>query len=1008
MRIPAVCMLLALLLGMTASGLFPQQRAHAQLESRTAAPEFADAYRLFANQLYRESIHAFAAFRQNHPDDLNAADALYYQAEASLAVGLEEEAVALFRRLEQDYPFHPLAAQSRLALGKFFFTSEQYDRAIEVLEQVVEDRPPPEAAARALYWMGESALNRNDPEQAILYFRRAADEYRQTETAPVALYTIGYTHVIQNEYDAAAEAFELLAARYPESSYARNIGLALAEIYYEMDDFQRTISEIDRRTPGLGPEARERATFLKAESYNQLRDSENAIVHYRRFTESSPESPYFRRALYGLAWNYYFEGVHEWAADHFARAREGHGDDLAARSTYYEAVNQRLNNNPEEAISLLELFVDRWPNHEIAPEAHFELAVGYYDRRRYREAGDVFTRLVERFPDHELAGEALYLRGNTSVAGGDFDDALVDFERAIEMDAAPAELRDEVRFQRAWLQYRNEHYEEAVRSFAELLEEAGRSERAGEALFWSAESHYQLEHFDEATRLFTRYLRTYPGGRHVDGAHYALGWTHFKQGQYSQAATEFNAFLESYRSSGGTEFVPYRTDALLRLADSYYALKRYPEAIRTYRQVTEQAGDYALYQIAQAFYNSGEAFDAISAFRNLIQQHPESEWIEEAHYSLGYIFFQNQDYDQAIAEYRQLIESFPRDPLAARAQYGIGDALFNAGQADEAIQAYRVVLERYPNSPLVADAAAGMQYALLSAGDQSAASRAIDEFITANPNSPVVDELRFRQAEVNYQSGRTEEAIRQLQRFIDTSQNDQLLGQAYYYMGSIYAERGNSDQAISYLSTIADRYSSSDRFPDAALRLGQVYLDEDRPRDALALYRRLESAIGNNDRLVAQARYGQAVALIELSRNEEAESLLESAVRVAPDAPETLPIFLGLARVYANSGRYDEADRLYRQVADRSRDEVGAEALYRLGTLLVERGNARRAIEEFGRIPVLYTGFSDWVARGYLGQARAFAALGQNGDAVRTYDRVIEEFRGTPYARTAEQEKAAL
>lgn len=1008
MRIFLTCTLLAFLVGALAPTLLPRQHAHAQLESDSGPAEFADAYGLFANQLYREAIHGFASFRKRNPDDVNAADALYYQAEASLALGLEDEAVSLFRRLERDYPFHPLAAKSRLALGMYFYSSEQYDRAVEVLGQVVEDRPAPDVAAKALYWMGESALNRDQYEEAIRFFRRAADEYRDTETAPIALYAIGFTQVEQEQYDAAAEAFELLAARYPESSYSRNIGLALAESYYELNDFERTIAEIDRRLPNLEDEARERATFLLAESYNQLRDSENAIIYYRRFTESNPNSPYYRQALYGLGWNYYFQDVHQWAAEHFARAREGHGDDLAARSTYYEAVNERLAHNPEDAIGLLELFVDRWPDHELAPEATFELAVGYYEQRRYSDAGDAFSDVVDRYPESDLVGDALYYRGNAAIAGGEFEQALADFERASEMDAAPATLKDEVRFQRAWLQYRNDEFAEAAQSFAALHEEAGRSDEGAEALFWAAESNYQLGELDRAKQLFTQYVRTHAGGEHVDAAHYALGWTNFKQGNYTQAVAEFNQFLEVYRASETDEFVPYRTDALLRLADSYYALKRYSEAIRTYRQVAEQAGDYALYQVAQAFYNSGEAFDAISAFRDLLEEYPDSEWAEEARYSLGNIFFQNQDYDQAIEEYQRLIESYPQDPLAAKAQYGIGDALFNAGRSAEAIAAYRVVLERYPNSAYISDAAAGIQYALLSTGDEAGAAEAIEEYIAANPNSPVADELRFRQAEVNYQSGRTDMALTELQEFVQSSQNQSLLPSAYYYLGTIYANRGQNQEAISYLEPIADRFTSSDRFPDAALRLGAIYLEEERPQDALSLYRSLASARRDDSRIVAEALYGQSMAMLQLGRRDEAQQLLEGAVNAAPDAPETLPASLGLARVYGESGRSEDAVRLYRQVVDRSRDEIGAEALYRLGELLLEEGNAEQAVEELGRMPVLFTGYDEWVAQGYLVQARALQVLGRTGEATRVYDRIIEDFGGTAHARTAAVEKEAL
>ena len=1002
MRILLTCLFLSagLLLG-----VLPIREARAQLEAPTPERRFAETYELFANRLYREAIHGFSEFRHDFPNHVNAADALYYQAEASLAVGLEDEAVALFRKLEQLYPVHPLSAKSRLALGKHFYSTGEYGRAIQVFEEVLEDEPSPDVAARALYWMGESALNRGRVDEALRYFRRAADDYRETDTAPVALYTIGYTQVKEQNYDAAAEAFELLGARYPESSYSQNVGLALAEVYYELDDYQRAVDEIRRRLPNLDPAARERATFLLAESYNQLRDHENAIVEYRKFTQSSP---YYRRAVYGLAWNYYFQGSYQWAVEQFHIARDGHDDNLAARATYYEAVNQKLAKEPEAAIGLLEEFLDEWPRHDLAPAAQFELALGYYEQRRWDDAHEAFSDLVERYEDSQFVGQALYYRGNAAVAKGNFEDALRNFEQAIDLEAAPASLKDEVRFQRAWLQYRSGKYREAVQSFAELHREAPRSDQGSESLFWSAESYYQLGELGRAAELFTKYLRDYPGGKHVDAAHYALGWTNFRQGNYGRAAEEFRRFLDEFRVSGESEFVGYRTDATLRLGDSYFALKRYSDAIRTYRQVVEEAGDYALYQIAQAHYNAGNVDQAIATLRELLTQYGDGTWVEEARYNLGYMHFSRENYDEAIAEYRRLIETHPRDPLAARAQYGIGDALFNAGRSEEAIEAYTVVLERYADSPYVSDAAAGIQYALAAVGDDARADAIIEEFAREHPNSPIIDELRFRQAEVKYQSGQTDRALADLQQFVRSSRNEKLLPEAYYYLGSIFSDRGRYEEAIGYLRQVVERYPSSARYPDAARRLGTIYLDEERPQDALSVYRRLESAAGGDNRLIAEARYGQGMALLQTGRTEEAERLLRNAVEAAPDAPETLPASLGLARVYEGSGRTSEAIPMYSRVVENSRDEIGAEALYRLGSLLLEMGDARRAIEELSRMPVLFTGYTDWVARGYLAQAQAFRALGQNGDAVRIYDRVISEFGGTPYAATAEQEKEAL
>src|SRR5690606_9724198 len=244
--------------------------------------------------------------------------------------------------------------------------------------------------------------------------------------------------------------------------------------------------------------------------------------------------------------------------------------------------------------------------------------------------------------------------------------------------------------------------------------------------------------------------------RHAEAAHYALGWGFFRQGRYREAAPEVNEFRQAYRATG--EGVPYRTDALLRLADSFYALKRYPEAIAAYSRVADEGESYAVYQMGQAYTNMGDAFQAITTFGNLVSEYPESEWRDEAEYQLAYLYFLNQDYDQAVTRYRSLISSVPGSPLAAKAQYAIGDALYNAGRLEEAVQAYRVVLENYPQSPFAPDAASSVYFALMNMNDEARADRIIEEFAAEHPGSPVVDQLRFRRAEVKYQSGRRDEA----------------------------------------------------------------------------------------------------------------------------------------------------------------------------------------------------------------------------------------------------------
>ncbi len=454
--------------------------------------------------------------------------------------------------------------------------------------------------------------------------------------------------------------------------------------------------------------------------------------------------------------------------------------------------------------------------------------------------------------------------------------------------------------------------------------------------------------------------------------------------------------------------MPYRADARLRLADSYYAMKRYNDAIAAYTDAAEDGLEYALYQIGQAHYNSGNPGRALASFRRLLADYPNGEWVEEATYSIGYMQFQNEQYAEAIETYQTLIQTYPRDPLAARAQYGIGDAHFNAGRQNQAVRAYQTVLERYPESPYVADAASGMQYALVAQGDERRMQAVIDSFATRNPNSPVLAQLRYRQAEVRYQSGDRTGALSDFQVFIEQHRDSPQAADAYYYIGSIYEERDERGRAREAFSRVVNNYASSPRAPEAAWKLGQIHLEEGRNEEALAVFRRMAAMSGADGRTAARARFGEGVALINLGRTAEAERLLRAAIEAADGSDDALPAMLGLARVYEQSGRSSDAAQLYRQVGDRSRDEIGAEALYRLGMMQIQANNVQAGVETLSRIPTLFPGFEDWVARSYLAQARAFGRSGQTGEAVRLYNRVIAEFGGTPFAQTASREKAAL
>lgn len=1008
MPLDVLCRMLGVLL--LAVALSSSAPTFAQPVETGPEAAFADAVKLYEQRLFRQSSAAFEAFRAAHPEHPSVPQSLYLEARSALALNLEAEAVRLFERLESLYPAHPKAAEAQISLGQYFISEEDPQRGKALLERIARENPDSPNAARATYALGVAERESGNLDAAARYFSRVIEDFPNADVAPAAAYDLAATNVRREDFEAAARSFEQLSRRYPSSPYSENLGTAVAEVYYELGQYDRVVQDLRPRLSSLPVGERARGTFFLAESYNQLGDTENAIVYYRQLIDSERPSPYVRPAHYGLGWNYLRSGEPQEAARSFSQVRavatgNESRDDLSMRATYYEAVALTQASRSDRAQQLFRSVTETWPNGDLAAAARHELGILQYRTQDYGGAAASFRDVIRRSPGDALLGDAYYMLGNAYTALNDLDPALDAYTQAVRRDAAPDSLRREVQFQKAWTLYENERFDDAGRAFQALARD-GSGQRARDALFWGADCNYQTGDYSGARAQLLRYLEQYPNGRHAAAAQYALGWTYFRQRQYEPAARSFRSFLDAYREPDGD--IPYRQDARLRLADSYYALKRYDDAVTEYRRVEGQGVDYALYQTGEALSRADRFDEAIRSLRRLVSEYPDSPWRQNAQFRIGFIQFQNQQYAEARASYERLIAQSPGEQLAARAQYGIGDTYYNAGEMEQAVEAYRTVLERYPQSPYASDAASSLQFALLATGDASRADAIIEEFAQENPGSPMVDELRFRQAEATYQSGNVDRALQLFRRFVRTSNNEALLPEAYYYLGEIYVDREQAAEAQTYLRQLVDRYPNSSRRPEAALRLGDLALQEENASEALEAYRVVSGDDQANPELRAQALYGESLALRDLGRRDDAEALLRRLIDSNRGGPLLASARLGLARLYADDGQAAQAEELFRQVATSSDTEVGAEALVRLGQSLRANSQERQAILELDRVSALFPGYPEWVARALLEQARAYRQLGQTGEASKLYDQVIDEHGGTRFAERARSEQQQL
>ena len=96
---------------------------------------------------------------------------------------------------------------------------------------------------------------------------------------------------------------------------------------------------------------------------------------------------------------------------------------------------------------------------------------------------------------------------------------------------------------------------------------------------------------------------------------------------------------------------------------------------------------------------------AIAEFRKFIDEHPQSELVDEAQFKIGQIEEKRSQHKEAIAEYRKVPALYPESNTAADAQFKIGIIYEECiGDEDRAVDAFKQLYETYPANPLAAKA----------------------------------------------------------------------------------------------------------------------------------------------------------------------------------------------------------------------------------------------------------------------------------------------------------------
>lgn len=298
-----------------------------------------------------------------------------------------------------------------------------------------------------------------------------------------------------------------------------------------------------------------------------------------------------------------------------------------------------------------------------------------------------------------------------------------------------------------------------------------------------------------------------------------LGGALLEAGLLKEAVVELSAAV------GGD---PSNTEAILRLAQAYLALKDIPSAGRTLESAVARGVDAApIYVLLASVYEqSGHLENAIPAMRLAIERDPQSEAYR---FTYGMLLTRALAPDAAVIRLKEALETFPR---SARLWLALGIAHFKAGRNDEAAKSLSHSIELDPKyAP--AHAYLGMTY--VEIGQYDEAIKSYEQALIANEKLGVVNYLI---ADV-LQKHAPADTVRLETNLARAVQLEPTFAPARMALGKLYLRTDRLLEATAELERVI---KLDPNLAEAYYQLGRVYMKLKRTAEAqatLAMFKRL-------------------------------------------------------------------------------------------------------------------------------------------------------------------------
>ena len=467
--------------------------------------------------------------------------------------------------------------------------------------------------------------------------------------------------------------------------------------------------------------------------------------------------------------------------------------------------------------------------------------------------------------------------------------------------------------------------------------------------FHLGEFYYRQQKFADAAKYYEDAGIANLSNREIADMKFHQGYSYFTLQQFNQAKPLFNSIRQITDD-------PNYIDANYYYGFLAFRDRNYNDALESFK-IVENEATYASvvpYYIAQIYYIQGKKEEAIAYAEKKIKGGNAQYYDREMKLMLGHGYFERKEFDKGLPyleEYVQKSAKVTRENL-----YELSYSYYIAGQYPKAISGFKQLSGKDDSLSQHAMYLLGDSY--LKVGEKANARNAF-LFCASNASNKAQKEIsKFQYAKLSY-------------------------------------ELGYQDEALNSLSSFLADYPSSNYNTEARDLMVMVLANTNNYKDAMSLMEGLSNPSANSKKMYPRILFGRATELINDGRLQEADALLDKAMK-DPNNAEILPLVnFWKGEIAYRTDKLDNAIKHYNAYLDAgapASGEANANSIrYNLGYSYLRKENypaALKFFEQVGKNPALN---SDALTQdAYIRSADCYFMSRDYSRAKAMYDNVIK------------------